>query len=94
MSLPGHGASRSVQLHAVSSERGEMEAFLLEEEEKFLVADTSCSSERRSPMTMSNLGVGKPAVAGHGRAVLGLDPPVWRNSLKFSEFQNAACTLL
>lgn len=45
MSLPGHGASRSVQLHAIPSERGEMEAFLLEAE-KFLVADTSRSSEK------------------------------------------------
>lgn len=65
MSLPGHSASRSLQLHAISSERGEMEAFLLEEE-KFLVADASRSAERRSPTTTSNLGVGKPAVAGYG----------------------------
>lgn len=49
---------------------------------------------QRSHTTVSNLGVRKPAVAGCGRAVLGLDPPVWRNSLKFSEFQNAASALL
>lgn len=50
MSLPGHGASGSVQLHGVFPERGEMEAFLLQEE-KFPVADASCSSERRNPTT-------------------------------------------
>lgn len=33
-------------------------------------------------------------MAGRGRAVLGPDPPVWRNSLKFSKFENAACALL
>lgn len=89
MSLPVHGASRSIQLHP--SEREEIKDFLLEEE-KFLLAYTSCSSE--TPTIMSDLGVREPAVAGCGQAVLGLDPPVWRNSLKFSEFQNAASALL
>lgn len=45
MSTPGHDASGSVELCRVLSERGEMEALLLEEE-KFFVADTSRSSEK------------------------------------------------
>lgn len=72
---PGHSASWSIQLHSILSERGEMGSFLLEEE-KFLVADTSRSTERRNAMTASNLGVGKLAVAVRSKAVLGLDWPV------------------
>lgn len=74
MFLPGHNANWPIQLHSILSKRGEMGAFLLEEE-KFLVADTSRSTERGNAMTASDLGVRKLAVAVHGKAVLGLDWP-------------------
>lgn len=43
MSLPGHSASRSIQLHP--SEMEEIKGFLLGEK-KFLVSYISCSSEK------------------------------------------------
>jgi len=67
-----------------------MEAFL-PEEEKFLVADASRSSERRNPTTPSDMGVGKPAV---GERFCDWTRRFGEIPLKFSGFQNAACALL
>lgn len=87
LSLPGHGASGSVQLHR--SEREEIEDFLLEEE-KFLLACSSCSSE--SPRGYQ-AWLSERQRCWVCRAVLGLDP-VRGNSPKFREFQNAARAVL
>lgn len=76
MSLPGHRASGSVKLHAIPSERGEMEAFLLEEE-KFLVADTSRSSEKPHDYV-------RPRVSGSW-LWLGVGEQSWGRTRQFGE---------
>lgn len=89
LSLPGHGASGSVQLRP--SETEGIEDFLLEEE-KFLLACSSCSSE--SPRGGVRPGCGKGSGVWVCAGSPGLDPPVRGNSPKFRELQNAARAVL
>lgn len=93
VSLAHHGASRSVQLHGQSPRlfSWRRKSFL---QLKPAAARGDLGAGRRSPTTPAHPAAGKPAAAGHGRAVLGLDPPLRRNSPKFSKFQTAACVPL
>lgn len=90
VSLAHHGASRSMWLHGESPRlfSWRRKSFL---QLKPATARGDLGAGRRSPVTPAHPAVGKPAAAGHGQAVLGLDPPLWRNSLKFSKFQTSAC---